>query len=141
MVGSETSVSQITGCRMAARHLTAGHSQSMNCEWQLPRLDRRAGCRISSACLAVARGAALLCASARSLARSFAPRGRSPFALCTPAQRVHQVDDIALLARGRRLDFFSLVFLADQFLQRILVLVLELVGMEMATFGLDNVRG
>src|SRR5690349_20704622 len=52
------------------------------------------------------------------------------------AQRVHQIDDLRRLAQLLPLDRLARLLPADQLLGRVLVVVLELVGLEMAGLGL-----
>jgi hypothetical protein len=54
-------------------------------------------------------------------------------------QRIHQVDNPTLSEFFRPLDSFAPLFSLNQFLERFLVMVLELLWSKMAGLGLDNI--
>src|SRR3978361_2247322 len=56
-------------------------------------------------------------------------------------QRLHQVDDVRLLWLLRPLDRLARLLLLDQGLERVLVLVVELLGVEVPGLGFDDVAG
>ena len=56
------------------------------------------------------------------------------------AQRVHKVDDVGWRALLRTLDLLALLLAPEQIFERVLVLVLELLRLEVASFGLDDMN-
>ena len=56
--------------------------------------------------------------------------GRRPFTLGALAKRVHQIDDLGRLALARHLDLLAVLFLAQQFFQRIFIVVFEFFRIE-----------
>src|SRR5262249_42809535 len=58
-----------------------------------------------------------------------------------PAQRIHQIDDFCWRTLFRRFDLLSGLLFLQQLLERIFVLIFELLRLEVARFGLDDVRG
>src|SRR5258705_8574874 len=69
------------------------------------------------------------------------PGGLAPFALAvgfdTPAQRIHEVDDLRRLA-ARRLDLLAGLLLLQEILQRLFVAVLEPLRLEVSLLGLHD---
>ena len=57
------------------------------------------------------------------------------------AKRIHQVDDLSRFALLLRPDLVARLLLLQQLPQRGLVMVLELLGVEVAGFRLDDVFG
>jgi hypothetical protein len=96
-----------------------------------------------SACFFVpSRRSGCLFGRAWSRASRCSPLGRRPGATFDAApQGVHEIDDFGLLGLLRRRDAFDVLLLFQQILQRVLVVVLELVGMEVAGLRFDNVTG
>jgi hypothetical protein len=73
-------------------------------------------------------------------------RWLSPFAaaalrLDTPTQCVHEIDDLGRLALSRRLYLLARLLLLQQLLDRIPVLVLELLRLEMRFLRINDVGG
>jgi hypothetical protein len=61
--------------------------------------------------------------------------------LDTPTQCVHEIDDLGRLALSRRFNFLAGLFLLQQFLQSVFVLVLELLRLEMRFLRIHDVCG
>ena len=68
-------------------------------------------------------------------------RRRAPtgVALDAPTQRIHEIDHLCGRALARRFDLFAAPLLLQQLLQRILVLILELLRLEMRFLAFDDV--
>src|SRR5215467_3111353 len=94
----------------------------------------------NSTCLAVPCGSRLFMPPA-GVRPAPAARATRLLAFGAAAERIHQVDDLARLGLARDSDGLALLFLAQQILQRILIVVLEFLRIEMAGFRFDDVRG
>src|SRR5262249_44637729 len=88
--------------------------------------------------------------SARSLQRSptsIAPARRSgrrrsaTLRFHASAQRIHQIDDLCWRALFRRFNLLPGLLFLQQLLERIFVLIFELLRLEVARFGFHDVRG
>src|SRR5438132_10878921 len=65
---------------------------------------------------------------------------RSFPSLYTTSQRLHQVDNLGWFAFAWRLDLLAVLFFLQQLFQRILVLVLEFLGIEISFLGVNDMR-
>ena len=71
-----------------------------------------------------------------------AARGLAPLAaalgLDAPTQRIQEVDDLRRLAIARRLDLLAGLLLLQHILERLFVMVLEPLGLEVRLLGLHD---
>ena len=61
--------------------------------------------------------------------------------LDTSAKRVHQVDNVRRLGPLRPLDRLAFLFLFEQLLERVLILIFKLARLEVALLCLHDMRG
>src|SRR6266571_2399919 len=82
----------------------------------------------------------LRCAAMRRAAGSLVSFAVPAFCVHTSSQGIHETDDLCWLPTLGPLDRLAGLFLLQQFLQRIFVVVLKFFGLEVAGLGFDDVR-